>query len=166
MRRTVLAMSSLCAVLLAQTATEVVLAEDAKHATLTIRAGEPGPQISRHIYGHFAEHLGRCIYDGLWVGPKSSIPNTRGIRSDVIEALRKIKIPNLRWPGGCFADQYHWRDGVGAAEKRPRRANIHWGGGLEDNRFGTPERLRFCAVIGADRYLASKRSGRGSAEVG
>src|SRR5947209_4847687 len=155
MRRTVLAMSSLCAVLLAQTAAEVVLAEDAKHATLTIRAGEPGPQISRHIYGHFAEHLGRCIYDGLWVGPKSSIPNTRGIRSDVIEALRKIKIPNLRWPGGCFADQYHWRDGVGAAEQRPRRVNIHWGGVVEDNSFGTHEFLDFGGLIGADPYVAA-----------
>jgi alpha-L-arabinofuranosidase len=101
-----------------------VLAQEARRATLTIRAGEPGPQISRHIYGHFAEHLGRDIYDGLWVGPRSPIPNTRGIRNDVIDALRKIKIPNLRWPGGCFADQYHWQDGVGAAAKRPRRVNI------------------------------------------
>ena len=155
MRRTVLAMSSLCAVLLAQTATEVVLAEDAKHATLTIRAGEPGPQISRHIYGHFAEHLGRCIYDGLWVGPRSPVPNTRGIRNDVVEALRKIKIPNLRWPGGCFADQYHWQDGVGPTEKRPRRVNIHWGGVVEDNSFGTHEFLDFCGQIGADAYVAA-----------
>ena len=129
MKRRALAISGL---LLLQTATDVVLAQEARRATLTIRAGEPGPEISRHIYGHFAEHLGRCIYDGLWVGPKSSIPNTRGIRNDVVEALRKIKIPNLRWPGGCFADQYHWQDGIGAAEKRRRRVNIHWGGVVED----------------------------------
>ena len=128
MKRKVLALSaSLCGLWLVQTATDVGLAQDAKRATLTIRAGEPGPQISRHIYGHFAEHLGRYIYDGLWVGPKSSIPNTRGIRNDVIEALRKIKIPNVRWPGGCFADQYHWQDGVGAPGKRPRRSQYSLG---------------------------------------
>jgi alpha-N-arabinofuranosidase len=125
----------------------------AKSASLTIRADQPGSQISRHIYGHFAEHLGRCIYDGLWVGPKSSIPNTRGIRNDVIAALRKIKIPNLRWPGGCFADQYHWRDGVGG--ERPKRVNIHWGGVVEDNSFGTHEFLDFCELIGADAYVAA-----------
>ena len=127
----------------------------AKSASLTIRADQPGPQISRHIYGHFAEHLGRCIYDGLWVGPKSSIPNTRGIRNDVIEALRKIRIPNLRWPGGCFADQYHWRDGVGPADKRPKRTNIHWGNVVEDNSFGTHEFLDFCELTGAEPYVAA-----------
>src|ERR687891_681699 len=121
-------------------------AAQALEAEAVIRGGEDGGRISRHIYGHFAEHLGRCIYDGLWVGPKSSIPNTRGIRNDVIAALRRIKIPNLRWPGGCFADQYHWLDGVGAAEKRPRRVNIHWGGVVEDNSFGTHEFLDFCEL--------------------
>jgi alpha-N-arabinofuranosidase len=126
-----------------------------KSASLTIRADEPGPQISRHIYGHFAEHLGRCIYDGLWVGPDSPIPNTRGIRNDVIEALKKIRIPNLRWPGGCFADQYHWEDGVGPAGERPDRVNIHWGGVVEDNSFGTHEFLDFCELIGADPYIAA-----------
>ena len=146
--------------LLAPAATDVVLAQDAKRATLTIRAGEPGPQISRHIYGHFAEHLGRCIYDGLWVGPDSAIPNTRGIRNDVVEALRKIKIPNLRWPGGCFADQYHWQDGIGPPEKRPRRVNIHWGGVVEDNSFGTHEFLDFCELIGADRLHRRQRRQR------
>lgn len=156
MKRRVLAISaSLSGLLLLQSATDVGLAQEAKHATLTIRAGEPGPQISRHIYGHFAEHLGRDIYDGLWVGPKSSIPNTRGLRNDVIEALRKIKIPNLRWPGGCFADQYHWQDGIGAPEKRPRRVNIHWGGVVEDNSFGTHEFLDFSELIGADPYIAA-----------
>jgi alpha-N-arabinofuranosidase len=127
----------------------------AKRAELTIRADQPGAQISKHIYGHFAEHLGRCIYDGLWVGPKSSIPNTRGIRNDVIEALRKIKIPNLRWPGGCFADQYHWQDGVGPAEKRAKRVNIHWGDVVEDNSFGTHEFLDFCELTGAEPYVAA-----------
>lgn len=127
----------------------------AKSATLTIRADQPGSQISRHIYGHFAEHLGRCIYNGLWVGPQSSIPNTRGLRQDVIEALRKIKIPNLRWPGGCFADQYHWQDGVGPAAKRPKRVNIHWGNVVEDNSFGTHEFLDFCELIRAEPYVAA-----------
>lgn len=156
MKRSGLAISaSLSGLLLLQSATDVGLAQEAKHATLTIHAGEPGPQISRHIYGHFAEHLGRDIYDGLWVGPKSSIPNTRGLRNDVIEALRKIKIPNLRWPGGCFADQYHWQDGIGAPEKRPRRVNIHWGGVVEDNSFGTHEFLDFSELIGADPYIAA-----------
>jgi len=130
-------------------------AQEVKRASLTIRGGESGPQISRHIYGHFAEHLGRCIYDGLWVGPSSRIPNTRGVRNDVIEALRRIKIPNLRWPGGCFADQYHWQDGVGPSDKRPRRINIHWGGVVEDNSFGTHEFLDFCEAIGADAYVAA-----------
>ena len=133
----------------------VVSAQEAKRASLTIRANQPGPQISRHIYGHFAEHLGRCIYDGLWVGPESPIPNTRGIRNDVIEALRRIKVPNLRWPGGCFADQYHWEDGVGPAAQRPRRVNIHWGGVVEDNSFGTHEFLDFCALTGAEPYIAA-----------
>jgi alpha-L-arabinofuranosidase len=156
MTRRVLAISAfLCGVGLLRTGSEVVLAQDAKRATLTIRAGEPGPQISRHLYGHFAEHLGRSIYDGVWVGPKSSIPNTRGIRNDVIDALRKIKIPNVRWPGGCFADQYHWQDGVGAPEKRPRRVNIHWGGVVEDNSFGTHEFLDFAELVGADPYVAA-----------
>jgi alpha-N-arabinofuranosidase len=156
MKRRALVLSAfLLASFIRPTATGVVLAQEPRHATLTIRAGEPGPVISRHIYGHFAEHLGRCIYDGLWVGPRSTVPNTRGIRNDVVQALRKIKIPNLRWPGGCFADQYHWQDGVGAAEKRPRRVNIHWGGVVEDNSFGTHEFLDFCEQIGADPYVAT-----------
>ena len=153
MKRSVLTLSAALAVLLS--ATDGARAQETRHATLTIRAGAPGPQISRHLYGHFAEHLGRCIYDGLWVGPKSTVPNTRGIRNDVVAALRKIKIPNLRWPGGCFADQYHWQDGVGPAEKRPRRVNIHWGGVVEDNSFGTHEFLDFSEQIGADPYIAA-----------
>ena len=89
---------------------------------------EKGTQlISRHIYGHFAEHLGTCIYGGLWVGPESSIPNHDGYRLDVLEALKNLDIPNLRWPGGCFADEYHWMDGIGPLNKRPKMVNTNWG---------------------------------------
>jgi alpha-N-arabinofuranosidase len=109
--------------------------------------------ISRHIYGHFAEHLGRCIYDGIWVGEDSPIPNTRGIRNDIVEALRKIQIPNLRWPGGCFADTYHWKDGIGPKEKRPTIVNIHWGGVTENNHFGTHEFLDLCEQLGAEAVI-------------
>ncbi len=96
-----------------------------------------GPVINRNIYGHFAEHLGRGIYEGLWVGEESNIPHTRGIRDDVVEALRKLNMPVLRWPGGCFADEYHWKDGIGPREQRPSLINTHWGGVVENNHFGT-----------------------------
>lgn len=111
--------------------------------------------ISRHIYGHFAEHLGRCIYDGIWVGENSKIPNTRGIRNDVIEALKALRIPNLRWPGGCFADTYHWRDGIGAKETRPPMVNFHWGKVVEDNSFGTHEFLDLCEQLGCEAYISA-----------
>src|SRR4051794_18625247 len=93
--------------------------------------------INKHIYGQFAEHLGRCIYEGIWVGVDSPIPNEQGIRKDVLEALRQLQIPNLRWPGGCFADEYHWKDGIGPHETRKRMINTHWGGVIENNHFGT-----------------------------
>ncbi len=109
--------------------------------------------ISRHIYGHFAEHLGRCIYDGLWVGEESPIPNTRGIRTDVVEALRAVNIPNLRWPGGCFADGYHWQEGIGPRDKRPRTINFHWGNVVEDNSFGTHEFMDLCEQLGCEPYI-------------
>jgi len=109
--------------------------------------------ISRHIYGHFAEHLGRCIYGGIWVGEDSCIPNVRGIRSDIVDALRKLKIPNLRWPGGCFADEYHWMDGIGPRESRPTMVNTHWGGVTENNHFGTHEFMELCAVLGCEPYI-------------
>jgi alpha-L-arabinofuranosidase len=112
-----------------------------------------GPVISRHLYGHFAEHLGRCIYGGFWVGEDSDIPNEGGIRLDVVQALRAIRIPNLRWPGGCFADEYHWRDGVGPREDRPRMVNTHWGDVVEDNSFGTHEFMALCDLLGADPYV-------------
>ena len=127
---------------------------DTLQATATIQGDKPEGEISRHIYGHFMEHLGRCIYDGLWVGEDSSIPNTRGIRNDVIEALKKLQAPNLRWPGGCFADDYHWRDGIGPREERPKTVNIHWGQVIETNEFGTHEFLDLCELVGAEPYIA------------
>ncbi len=103
--------------------------------------------INKNIYGHFAEHLGRCIYEGIWVGEDSSIPNTNGIRKDVVEALKNIKIPVLRWPGGCFADEYHWKDGIGPRENRKRMVNTHWGGVIENNHFGTHEFMMLCDML-------------------
>jgi alpha-L-arabinofuranosidase len=123
-------------------------------ATVTIRADQPGPKISKNLYGQFAEHLGRGIYEGVWVGENSSIPNTRGYRNDVVAALKKLKVPVVRWPGGCFADEYHWRDGIGPREQRPVRINTHWGGVEEPNSFGTHEFLDFAELIGTDAYVA------------
>ena len=122
-------------------------------ASLQIRADSPGVKVNRNIYGHFAEHLGRCIYEGIWVGEDSPIPNTRGIRNDVVEALRQLQIPVLRWPGGCFADEYHWRDGIGPREDRPKLINTHWGGVVENNHFGTHEFMDLCEQIGAEPYI-------------
>jgi alpha-L-arabinofuranosidase len=121
--------------------------------TLVIRADRGAAKISKYIYGHFAEHLGRCIYDGFWVGPDSAIPNVRGIRTDIVEALRNIRIPVLRWPGGCFADEYHWRNGVGPADGRPSQVNTHWGGVIENNRFGTHEFMDLCDQLGCEPYI-------------
>jgi alpha-N-arabinofuranosidase len=120
---------------------------------LVINADLGRQRISRHIYGHFAEHLGRCIYEGLWVGEDSPIPNTRGIRNDVVEALRKLDMPNLRWPGGCFADTYHWKDGIGPREQRPSIVNVHWGGVTENNHFGTHEFMDLCGMLGCEPYI-------------
>ncbi|WP_125773720.1 alpha-N-arabinofuranosidase [Antribacter gilvus] len=115
----------------------------------------PGPTISRHLYGHFAEHLGRCIYGGFWVGEDSPIPNEGGIRADVVEALRALDIPNLRWPGGCFADEYHWSDGIGPRADRPRMINTHWGDVEENNHFGTHEFMALCELLGTEPYVSS-----------
>lgn len=115
---------------------------------------EKTTKISKHIYGHFAEHLGRCVYDGLYVGDNSTIANTNGVRNDIINALKDLKVPNLRWPGGCFADTYHWKDGIGNKKERPSMINRWWGGSLEDNSFGTHEFLEMCEKIGAEPYLA------------
>ncbi len=122
-------------------------------ATLTIRADRPGGTINRNIYGQFAEHLGRGIYEGVWVGEGSPIPNTRGIRNDVVTALKRLNVPVLRWPGGCFADEYHWRDGIGPTQDRPRTINTHWGGVVEENTFGTHEFLDLCEQLGCEPYI-------------
>ncbi|MBU4213504.1 MAG: alpha-N-arabinofuranosidase [Actinobacteria bacterium] len=126
---------------------------DPTRATVIVNADIPGPTISRHLYGHFAEHLGRCIYGGFWVGEDSAIPNEGGIRLDVVEALRELNIPNLRWPGGCFADEYHWRDGIGPREQRPRMVNTNWGDVEEDNHFGTHEFMALCELLGTQAYV-------------
>lgn len=110
--------------------------------------------IDKHIYGHFAEHLGRCIYDGFYVGESSQIPHTNGVRNDVIQALRDLKIPNLRWPGGCFADTYHWKDAIGPKSERKHIENLAWGNIREDNSFGTNEFLNLCEILNAEPYLA------------
>jgi len=120
---------------------------------IVVKTQDGTVKISRHIYGHFSEHLGRCIYGGYWVGEDSPIPNVRGIRKDVIAALKKIKIPNLRWPGGCFADEYHWKDGIGPRSERPKMINTHWGGVTEDNSFGTHEFLDLCALLDCEPYI-------------
>ncbi len=122
--------------------------------TVTIQADAPGPRIDRDIFGQFAEHLGTGIYGGVWVGKDSPIPNVRGIRSDVVQALRAIRVPNVRWPGGCFADEYHWRKGIGPGDKRPSTLNASWGGVIEPNSFGTHEFMDFLDQIGAEAYLS------------
>ena len=121
-------------------------------ATLSIRLDQPRWTINRNLYGQFAEHLGRLVYDGLWVGEDSKTPNTRGLRNDVVGALKELHVPLLRWPGGCFADEYHWRDGIGPRDKRPRRPNASWGG-VDSNAFGTHEFLDLCEMLGADAYI-------------
>ncbi|KUL41382.1 alpha-N-arabinofuranosidase [Actinoplanes awajinensis] len=113
-----------------------------------------GPRINRHVYGHFAEHLGRCVYGGFYVGEDSDIPHEGGIRLDVVDALRALDIPNLRWPGGCFADEYHWRDGIGPKDERPVMVNTHWGGVEENNHFGTHEFMALCELLGAEPYIS------------
>jgi alpha-N-arabinofuranosidase len=123
-------------------------------AEVSIQVDKPGHMISRHIYGQFAEHLGRGIYEGVWVGENSPIPNTRGIRKDVVAALKELQVPVVRWPGGCFADEYHWREGIGPRNKRPVKINTHWGGVEETNAFGTHEFFDFLELIGAEAYIA------------
>jgi alpha-N-arabinofuranosidase len=122
-------------------------------AALEIRRDCPGALIDPDIYGHFSEHLGRCIDEGLWVGEDSNIANVRGIRCDVVLALKELGVPVLRWPGGCFADEYHWRDGIGPRDERRSQINSHWGGVVERNHFGTHEFMDLCEQLGAKPYV-------------
>lgn len=123
-------------------------------AHVVVDTSKAGPVIDRHLYGQFAEHLGRGIYEGIWVGENSKIPNIHGYRKDVVEALQKIHVPVIRWPGGCFADLYNWRDGIGPRNKRPVRINVHWGGVTDNNSFGTHEFMDFAELVGADAYVS------------
>jgi hypothetical protein len=121
----------------------------AENVHLSIDASKTGVKIDRNIFGQFAENLGHGLYEGIWVGPDSPIPNTRGIRNDVVSALRELKVPNVRWPGGCFADQYHWRKGIGPRDKRPATVNSAWGDVIDTNAFGTDEFMDFIQQIGS-----------------
>ena len=144
MKRTLLSIIAICAVFMATAQTKIILKTDLAKT-----------QINKHIYGHFAEHLGRCIYGGIYVGENNTkIPNTAGVRNDIIQALKDLKVPNLRWPGGCFADAYQWKDGIGIKANRPKMVNVWWGGVIEDNSFGTHDFLDLCERIGAEPYLA------------
>lgn len=142
-------------------ATGVATAAD--KVTVTLNPSADAPIINKEIYGQFAEHLGTCIYGGIWVGEDSPIPNTAGYRNDVIKAFKDLKVPVLRWPGGCFADEYHWTDGIGPRENRPRMVNSNWGGTVEDNSFGTHEFFNLCELIGCEPYL-SGNVGSGTVE--
>ena len=134
-----------------------------QNATVTIHTQQGSQKINKEIYGQFSEHLGSCIYGGLWVGEDSKIPNIQGYRKDVFEALKALKVPVLRWPGGCFADEYHWRDGIGPRDKRPSMKNNNWGGTIEDNSFGTHEFLNLCEMLGCEPYI-SGNVGSGTVE--
>lgn len=122
-------------------------------AKIIINADVKRGKINKNIYGQFSEHLGRCIYEGLWVGKDSPIQNTNGIRNDVVQALKELKIPVLRWPGGCFADEYHWKNGIGSPESRPKMINTHWGGLVENNNFGTHEFFELCKQLETEPYI-------------
>jgi alpha-N-arabinofuranosidase len=120
-----------------------------ENSIITVKLDQILGTINPNIYGHFIEHLGRCIYPGIWVGEGSRIPHVQGLRKDVIEALKRINLSVMRWPGGCFADAYHWIDGVGPFDQRPRRLNIWWDG-EDSNEFGTDEFMKFCSSIGVN----------------
>ncbi len=130
---------------------------------VVVDTAKPGPVINKNIYGQFAEHLGTGIYEGIWVGPDSKIPNVRGWRKDVVGALKNLKVPLVRWPGGCFADEYHWREGIGPRNKRPVKVNTHWGGVPENNAVGTHEFFDLVEQLGAEAYV-NGNMGTGSAQ--
>lgn len=135
----------------------LILSLSSAHAQenrIIVQTEQVSDTISKHIYGHFAEHLGRGIYDGLYVGKDSDIPNMNGHRTDLVNALRELDMPVLRWPGGCFAEQYQWRDGIGPVADRPEVVNIFWGGVPEDNSFGTHEFLELCELLDTEPYIA------------
>ncbi len=140
-----------------------MLVRGATAQKVSVLADEEIGTVRPEFHSHFAEHLGSCVYGGLWVGRKSPVPNIDGYRKDAVIYLRELGIPVLRWPGGCFADDYHWRDGIGPAEKRPKRVNLHWGGYVEDNSFGIHEFMGLCKLIGAEPYIAGN-VGSGSPE--
>ena len=139
----------LCVALGAIAAPLPALAQTADRASVTVDADQPGAQVHPDVFGQFMEHLGTGIYGGVWVGEDSPIPNDGGYRTDVLQALRDINVPMVRWPGGCFADEYHWRDGIGPREDRPVKINTNWGGVNEDNSFGTHEFMGFAQRLGA-----------------
>lgn len=143
-----------CAAALLRVACAVAAPDTNPVIELRVDSAHPGPTIDRNIFGQFAEHLGNGIYGGIWVGKDSSIPNVRGIRSDVVAALRALHVPNIRWPGGCFADEYHWRDGIGPAASRKATVNANWGGAIEPNSFGTDEYMDFIKQIGSEAYIS------------
>ncbi len=144
--------SSLVALLLLVATAPGSRASAADSVALSIDVSKAGPKIDRNLFGQFAEHLGTGIYEGVWVGPDSTIPNTRGVRNDVVAALKALKVPNVRWPGGCFADEYHWRKGIGP--ERPATLNPNWGGVIEPNSFGTHEFMDFVEQIGSEAFIS------------
>jgi alpha-N-arabinofuranosidase len=155
-------MKKLLAALLAVPAS-LLVGHSQTAVNLSVNGINPQHTISRHIYGHFSEHLGRCIYDGFWVSDSLNVPKKDRIRLDIVDALKKIRIPNLRWPGGCFADEYHWRDGIGPRNQRPTMVNTNWGGVTEDNSFGTHEFLELCGLLNTEPYI-SANVGSGTVE--
>ncbi len=120
-----------------------------------VHADDEIATVRPEFHSHFAEHLGSCVYGGLWVGKKSPVPNIDGFRKAAVDYLKELGVPVLRWPGGCFADDYHWRDGIGPLAKRPKSVNINWGNYVEDNSFGTHEFIALCRLIGAEPYFAA-----------
>ncbi|OIR14182.1 intracellular exo-alpha-L-arabinofuranosidase 2 [mine drainage metagenome] len=145
MKKTLLSLSAFLLVLMSYSQSSI---------KLIVNESDPKIIINKNIYGHFAEHLGHCIYGGFYVGDSSKIKNTNGVRNDIVDALKKLKIPILRWPGGCFADTYHWKDGIGEKSKRPSIVNTNWGYVTEDNSFGTHDFLNMCKMLGCEPYLS------------